>query len=177
MELTDRYPTLFALVDTPDATGVFEMLDTAPPFELVGRVHMVPAVGDAYLYLLEGDGRPLLPGGPLEPQEMPRQALARELLEEAGANPIDAELFGGWHLHQKADQPEAPHLPHPEAWTLVYAGDVERVSRPLIPGGTIPLTEVRVAPLSEVVGAFRAAGREDLAELYWLVDEQRRGLL
>ncbi|MDJ0975727.1 MAG: NUDIX domain-containing protein [Planctomycetota bacterium] len=177
MEFTERYPTLFALVDNRAATGVFEVLDVAPPFDLVGNVYMVPCVGDEYLYILQGDGRPQIPGGRMEAGEMPRQALARELLEEAGANPIEAEVFGGWHLMLKTDGPDAPHLPYPETWALVYSGVVERVSRPTNPDGSRPTTEVHVAPLKEVVNVFRDAGREDLAELYWLVDEQRRGLV
>lgn len=182
MDLSERYPTLFCLVDNAKATGVFQLLDVAPPFELVGNAYMVPAVGEEYLYILQGDGAPQMPGGRLDRGEMPRQALKRELLEEAGAHALEAALFGGWHLHLKTEGPEAPHLPHPECWGLVYAGAVERVAfpsnaAPLNTAGSVATTAVRAAPLDEVVAVFRTAGREDLAELYWLVDEQRRGLL
>ncbi len=177
MDLSERYPTLFCLVDNAKATGVFQLLDVAPPFELVGNAYMVPTVGDEYLYILQGDGEPQMPGGRLDPGEMPRQALKRELLEEAGARALEADLFGGWHLHLKTDGPEAPHLPHPECWSLVYAGAVERVAFPSNPAGSVQTIAVHVAPLDEVVAVFRTAGRQDLAELYWLVDEQRRGLL
>lgn len=175
MDLAERYPKLFRVIDDKEATGVFQVLDTAPPFELVSRVYVVAAVGDEYLYVLRPDGSPNMPGGMLLPGEMPRHALARELRALAGTEAGTADVFGGWHLHEKSPAPIASHLPHPETWRLVYHAGIDAVA-PRRPGDDMR-TELHVAPLDEVITVFRTGEREDLAELYWLIHEKRHGIV
>jgi len=167
----DRYPNLLTPLDSPGASGRFIVSPELPEEADIGNVYLVPRMGEQWVYLVETGGKLQFPGGKKGPGESHRQALARELLEEAGAELIDANVVGHWWIHSKSGQPLAPHLPYPDSAGVVFCGQVQLVGLPTNPGGAGQTAEVVIGDLSDAVAAFRSHGRADLADLYQLAAE------
>jgi 8-oxo-dGTP pyrophosphatase MutT (NUDIX family) len=167
-----RFPHLMAPLDNRGATGRFVVSNELPDENLIGNAYLVPRVGQEFLYLVEEGGRLQLPGGKKEPGERHAEALSRELLDEAGVELVaHPTLVGHWRIQSKLAEPLRPHLPHPDSAGVVFSGQVRQVAAPSNPSGAGATREVAIAPLTDVLGAFRSNGRDDLADLYALAYE------
>jgi len=62
----------------------------------VDRVRALAFVGPGQLLLVRGDSGMQLPGGGVEGDESPLEALARELSEEASASVVESDLLGSF---------------------------------------------------------------------------------
>jgi 8-oxo-dGTP diphosphatase len=144
---------------------------------LVSNISIIPTVGDRYAVMQLEDGRWELAGGTLEPEEHHMDALVREVKEELGAELLSYTLFGCFACHSSAKEPYRPHIPHPHFVRLVGYGEVELVGDPLNPPDGEQVAVVDVVGIDEAVKRFRAIGRSDIAELYWMAHRIRNGLL
>ena len=172
-----EYPNLFQETVWPwgPIRASFELLHSAPPNDLVGKVNIVPYVGGKVLVIRMKDGHWDIPGGTLEPGETYLEAIRRELLEEAGARLVTFESFGAWNCHSLQSEPYRPHFPHPHFYRLVGYGDVELVSAPLNPVDGEQVIDVELVSLEEASRRFLSDGRPALAELYRLASWVREG--
>lgn len=66
-----------------------------------------------------------LPGGHLEDDESPEEAMRREVLEESGAVVGNARLFAHQHIHSDDPVPEGFKYPHPDAYMVFYICDIQ----------------------------------------------------
>ncbi|MBE1446753.1 NUDIX hydrolase [Paenibacillus sp. OAS669] len=171
----ERYPNLFRECDWGTVITGFEVWDTSPPEHLISNVNLVPFVkGQCVAIQLENGGWEI-PGGTLEPNEHYRDALVRELMEEAGARLVSSfKIIGAWKFVSSAEKPYRPHLPHPVYYRIVGYGEVELVSAPQIPENGERVLTVEAMTLQEAKHRFIQTGRADLAELYELADSLRR---
>lgn len=147
------------------------MLKDAPPDGLIANVNIVPRAGPDWVLIRLADGAWEMPGGTLEPGENYKQAIRRELLEEAGARLKGFQVIGAWHCISLADKPYRPHLPYPEYYRVVGVGDVELAGAPVNPPDGEQVVAVECAPLATAVHKFISCGRFDLAELYQLASD------
>ena len=167
-EIRSSFANLFRETAWGPVRGRFELMSAAPAKELIGNVNIVPHVGDQWLLLQKKGGLWDIPGGTLEPGETYMDALRRELLEEAGARPIDFELFGAWWCRSSLEEPYRPHLPHPDFYRVVGHGAVEIVSAPQNPPGGEEIVSVDLFTVEEVSDRLQQQDRPELAEVYRL---------
>lgn len=150
----------------------FVRVNAAPEDALIANVNIVPFVGEDVVWVRHTSGDPDMIGGTREPGEALHTTIARELLEEAGARLTGAFVpFGAWQCHSLQPQPYRPHLPHPDFFRLVVVAAVEVIALPSNPPGAEQIAAVMITPVADAAAAFRAAGREDLAELYELAGQ------
>ncbi len=166
------YPNLFSPAEWDYVQCRFMLVDKLLSSDPVSNVNIVPFVGDRVVMVRLEDGSWEIPGGTLEPEESYREAICRELLEEAGARMLEFELFGAWICHSSAPGPFRPHIPHPDFWRLVGYGDVEISGAPQEGGEHV--VSVDVLPLAEAVRRFTLDSRPELAELYLLAAALRQ---
>lgn len=119
--LEERHRRLLAPLDSPGATGRFVIAPELPPEGLIANAYIVPRVRSEWLYLIQSDGRLQLPGGKKEPGESHREALDRELLEEAGAEIFDTSLIGHWLLRRSERGHSGPifRTQSPPPWSFL----------------------------------------------------------
>ena len=170
------FPELFKefFWDWGPIRGQFELLDSIPPYNLIGHVRTVPFVGDKVVVVRMSDGHWSHPGGTLEPGETYLEAAERELLEEAGAQLITFEPFGVFHCFSLRPEPYRPHLPHPEFYHVIGFAEVEIVSAPENPPGEEAIIEVECVSVEEASRRFADGEGEWLAQMYQLADLVRR---
>lgn len=144
-----------------------------PKESLISNVSIVPFIDRRCVVIRWDDGTWEVPGGTLEQGEHYRDAVRRELMEEAGAVLHTYKPFGAWKCFSHHPQPYKPHLPHPEFYRLVGYGDVEICSQPQIPDDGEKVVAVEVMSVDEAAAAFRQQGRLDLADLYRLAERLR----
>lgn len=172
--LAGRYPRLFA--PTHWAWGGIDAAFTVAPMpdELVTNVHLVGFVGADVVICRDAPGHWFLPGGTREPGETVDACLARELVEEAGAElagPV--RILGAHDCHDPKPEPYRPHQPHPRKAWLWCAADVRLVGPPTVPDHDAePVEEVRAAPLAEAA-ALLAPGGDWLPDLLALAADTR----
>ena len=167
--MKERYKALYDKIIWPSGpTEVQFETGPPPPQNLISNVNAVPLTANGRWILIQfDDGTWDIPGGTVEADEKPMDALARELLEEAGAKLLTADYIGTWQMHSFADKPYRPHLSHPITYRVVYRCKVELVSQPQIPEtGGKNVVAVDAVSLTEVVARFASIDRHDLAELY-----------
>lgn len=169
MQLNARYPNLFQKATwSSGPTSIQFVSENFPPESLISNVNAVPVTSAGRYVILElADGTLEIPGGTVEQQEVPLDALRRELLEEAGAAIESAEYIGSWQMISQAEKPFRPHLPHPVAYRVVYRCQVTLISKPQIPedGGEL-VVAVHSLNLIDAIRSFKQVDRHDLAELY-----------
>ncbi|HYP19783.1 MAG TPA: NUDIX domain-containing protein [Chloroflexia bacterium] len=172
-KLAREYPDLFGPVTWGPVQCRFALLGDEPPAHLVSNISIVPFVGSRAVQLELEDGSLEIIGGTLEPGESYREAIERELVEEAGARLLRLEPFGVWHCHSTAPTAYRPHIPHPDFYRLVAWAEVEIVGLPQVPEGGERVRQVHLLAVEEAAAAFRAHGRAELAELYLLAERVR----
>lgn len=131
-DLASQYPHLFQQVTWlwGPTRAHFVLLEKAPPGDKIANVNIVPHIGDQWVMLHLADGSWEIPGGTLEPEENYQEAILRELMEEVGAILISHHVIGAWQCLSLADKPYRPHLPFPEYFRLVIAGEIQIVNSP-----------------------------------------------
>jgi 8-oxo-dGTP pyrophosphatase MutT (NUDIX family) len=140
----------------------------------VSNISIVPFVGNNVVQIELEDGSLEIVGGTLEPGESYREAIERELMEEAGAQLVRLKTFGVWHCHSSAPAPFRPHIPHPDFYRLSAYAEIEIVGPPQLPGeGGEQVRTVHLLPVVAAANHFRAQGRPELAELYLLAERVR----
>jgi 8-oxo-dGTP pyrophosphatase MutT (NUDIX family) len=152
----------------------FEALRAFPPDGAISNIHVVPFTTNGCI-VVEFDHGWDVPGGTLEPGESWRDAAARELIEEAGAQLQSLHLLGLLRGHSTAGEPYRPHLPHPDFVVLLGWGDVEIVGAPSQPPDGEHVRRVHELTPGAAAQALRRRGRPDLAELYELATLVRAG--
>ena len=70
----------------------------------------------------------ILPGGRLEAEESPEEAVRREVLEETGWTLGPIVLIGFLHLHHLSPRPPDFLYPYPDFVQVVFAGEADRFS-------------------------------------------------
>lgn len=175
-EPAKMYPHLFQEVIWPwgPTRARFLLLEDPPPDEQISNVNLVPRIGELWVMLQLVDGSWEIPGGTREPGEGYLDTIKRELLEEAGAVLHSYQLLGAWKCTSLADQPYRSHLPHPEYYRLVMAGEISIDKTPENPPAAEIVKSVQICTLESVVERFHAQGRPDLAEIYLLAKEVYR---
>jgi 8-oxo-dGTP pyrophosphatase MutT (NUDIX family) len=171
--LAAHYPALFATVTWGTVQCSFALLQNEPPARMVSNISIVPFVGGQVAQIELEDGSLEIIGGTLEPGETYREAIERELMEEAGARLLSLEPFGIWHCHSTAPTAYRPHIPHPHFYRLVARAEIEIVGPPQVPAGGERVRRVHVLPAEEAADHFRAQSRPELAELYLLAARTR----
>ena len=166
--IQSNFPHLFGSTSWGTVTCTFGCLDEMPSSNLISNVNLVPFKGDRWLILRLQTGEWEVPGGTLEPGESYRDAISRELIEEAGARLITFEPIGAWRCFSTAPKPYRPHLPHPEFYRLVGYGAVEIIGNPENPEDGEQVARAEFVPIEEAVQRFRVINRFELAELYQL---------
>ncbi len=173
-DLVVRYPNLFGAVTWGQVQCHFALLGDEPPVALVSNISIVPFVGDKVAQIELEAGRLEIIGGTLEPGESYREAIERELIEEAGARLLSLEPFGAWYCRSSAPSAYRSHIPHPDFVRLVALAEIEIVNLPEVPEGGEPVRFVHLLSVEAAAQSYTAQGRPELAELYLLADEIKR---
>jgi 8-oxo-dGTP pyrophosphatase MutT (NUDIX family) len=168
------FPDLFIRRTWGSVTIDFH-LDLMPLDELISNVNIVPFCGNGLVVLRLENGRYEMPGGTREPNEAWLDTLRRELVEEAGAELTSFTHIGAWQWTTAAGEPYRSHLPHPIAYRVVGYGEVAITGEPTNPADGEQVATVEVLSLADAVARFLAGNRPDLADLYRLADQIRRG--
>ena len=155
--LDHEYPALFEPFGWGAIRARFQVAVFDPPLDRVESVHAVPFAGDDCVLIRTDDGRWDAPGGTVEPGEAWRDALIRELLEEAGAEVTAFEPFG-WCDCRRPDRHEFA--------LLVGWAQVELVGPPTNPPGCEQVVDVATMPLELAVSTLLDAGQPELADVY-----------
>ena len=98
------------------------LTDREPPRPYLVSARAVVVAGDRVLTVQDPTNTHILPGGRLEPNETPEDALRRELLEETGWSLSSFQLIGFLHFHHLTPVPKGWSYPHPDFLQVVYAG-------------------------------------------------------
>ncbi|WP_411346350.1 NUDIX domain-containing protein [Paenibacillus sp. WLX1005] len=133
---------------------------------LISNVSIVPMVGNQVVMIRLTDGRWELPGGTMEPGELPLEGLRREVVEEIGGTLLDYQVFGYFDCRSSSDVPYRPHIPHPQFIRLAGYGQVQLDGQPLNPLDGEQVEIVDVVSMEEAEQRFRSTGRHDLADFY-----------
>lgn len=170
----EEYEVLNRDIHWGPVTAKFELTHLIEDESLVSNVSIIPFIGDQCVMIQLEDGRWELIGGTLEPKESYKDALKRELMEEAGAELTNYRIFfGQFRCTSCADSPFRPHIPHPDFIRAVVFGDVKIVGKPLNPEDGEKIAKVEAVDLDEAVRRLEEIRRYDIADLYRLAHRIR----
>jgi len=125
---------------------VFEPGESFP--DLVSNVNIVPFDLTGWLIVRQSIGWGIV-GGTLEPGETYLETVRRELMEEAGCELVNFELFGALRMEFFTDKPYRPHLPFPISYRLLGVGEVKRVTSPTNPENGEKIIEAKTFSLDK----------------------------
>ena len=128
------------------------LTDGVPPPRYVVSARAVVTNGDRVLAVQDPNSKHILPGGRLEPDETPEDAMRREVLEETGWSLAHFRQIGIMHFHNIDPMPDGYTYPYPDVLHAVYAA---------APGGYHP-------DLREVDGYELGAEFVPVDEARWL---------
>ena len=97
------------------------LTDSVPPHQYVVSARAVVTDGDRVLVVQDPNSKHILPGGKLEPDETPEEALRREVLEETGWSLARFRQIGIMHFHNTDPMPDGYPYPYPHILHVVYA--------------------------------------------------------
>ena len=98
------------------------LTDRTPPRRYVTSARAIVIDGDRVLVVQDPSNRHIMPGGRLEPNEAPEDALRREVLEETGWNLAYFRPIGILHYTHINPMPEGWSYPYTDFLQIVYAG-------------------------------------------------------
>lgn len=141
-----------------------------------GSAYVIPFASDMECIVTRrSNGRWVLPGGTLEPEEKWLQAAHRELMEETGAVLHNIIPIGMYRCISQNEQPRLPHIPHPMHVRVVLSADAHQVKQPSDPDGNSKITEVRTINYSDALDLFSIED-QDFAALYLMAYSVRKKL-
>lgn len=164
-----QFPQLFAPAYVVYA-GAHVQMSTGPVAEAsINRTHVVAVTGEGRIVVCGSDlGWRFLPGGTREPGENLDELIARELLEEAGAELTGpAQVFSALAACSTRAEPYRPHLRHPDAFWAYAVAPVRLVGAPTCPDDGEQVTEVHCLPPDEAAAylAQHDVGHADVVRL------------
>ncbi len=141
------------------ATGTMRLAcyltDRTPPRRYVTSARAVVTDGDRVLVIQDPSSRHIMPGGRLEPNETPEDALRREVLEETGWSLAWFRPIGILHFNYVDPLPEGWSYPHPDFLQIVYAGspgeynpELKEVDEYVLGSEFVSVTDARRLPLN-----------------------------
>jgi 8-oxo-dGTP diphosphatase len=138
-----------------------------PPLKLISNVNIVPFDHTGWLIIRQNVGWGIV-GGTLEPGETYLDTLRRELIEEAGCELINYEVFGALRMEFLTNEPYRPHLPFPISYRLLGVGEVKRITSPTNPLSGEKIVEVSTFQLDEACKLLERRPDDGplLAEIY-----------
>ncbi len=130
------------------------LTESSPPRRYVTSARAVVTDGDRVLVVQDPTNEHIMPGGRLEPNETPEDALRREMLEETGWSLSSFRPIGILHFHHTNPAPEGWTYPYPDFLQIVYAGtpgeyhpEQKEVDGYELASEFVPVVEVRQLPL------------------------------
>ena len=97
--------------------------DLVPPRDYITSARCLIIRGNKILVQRDQSGAHVLPGGRLDPDETPEEAMRREVLEETGWNVGLAALLGFMRFHHLTPRPTEYTFPYPDFIQVVYVAD------------------------------------------------------
>ena len=162
-----EYPHLFTEQIWPwgPVKTIFEPVE--PPATLISNVNIVPFDESGWLIICQQIGWGIV-GGTLEPSETYVETLTRELMEEAGCELVNFDVFGALRMEFLTERPYRPHLPFPLSYRLLVVGEVRRVANPSNPEDGEHILEVATFSLEETCQRLKKRPDDGmlLAEIY-----------
>lgn len=101
------------------------LTDKTPPRRYVTSARAVVSDGDCVLVVQDPSNRHIMPGGRLEPNETPEDALQREVLEETGWSLAPFRPIGILHFTHIDPVPESWSYPYPDFLQIVFAASAD----------------------------------------------------
>ena len=131
------------------------LTDKTPPLQYVTSARAVVTNGHQVLVVQDPGNRHILPGGRLEPQETPEDAVRREVVEETGWGLACIRPIGILHLTFIDPKPEGYPYPYPDFIQIVYAArpgahhpDLKEVDGYELGSELVQVAEARQLPLN-----------------------------
>ena len=166
-KLISKYPTLSEEHGQLCPNVHFRKFENELASTICGSSYIIPFVSDSHcLVTKRSNGKWVLPGGTLEPNENWEEAGRRELLEETRSNLGELHPIGMYYCVSRNDRPRLPHFPHPEHVRVVSWADVVRKTEDRAdPDPNSRIVEVRAVHFRQAAELFGPESA-DFGELY-----------
>ena len=142
----------------------YYLTDRTPPGRYVASARAVVTDRSRVLVVQDPIDRHVMPGGRLEPNETPEDALQREVIEETGWSLICFRPIGILHFTFLDDKPDDWTYPYPDFLHIVYAGspgayhpELKEVDGFELGSEFVSVAEARRMPLGAGQQAFLSA--------------------
>lgn len=154
----EEFGYLYGLTFVEYANAVVRYSTEPAPEPLVARLHLVARTPrERVLVCRSVQGWRFLPGGTREPGESLPQLARRELLEEAGAQPLgEVRPFSCFVVDHQGPAPYRPHQPYPRSYWLHAVVDAEVIGEPTSPADGEQITDVLELPPSDAIDYLAA---------------------